>query len=308
MLLKLKYITLLLIIGVNTVCAQRVVFAPQWSAQAQFAGYYVAQAKGYYQSTGLETQIIHPSQSENAYSLLESGKAQIITLNLNQALHYISQGADLVNVMQTSQVNSQLLVGHIPLTNLASLGNRKLGVLSYIDFKLVQLITSKYGVKAQFVRYNGGVNVFLSKAVDACLMVSYNEFIQLAECGYRADSTHVMRLSDWGYDMPEDGVYVLRSYYEQNRETVRKFVEASKKGWDYTANHEKEALGVTMTHVKESRIATNEYHQGQMLREVLRLQKSPDTGERNYRLTEKSFESALSFIEPGMLKYSDFVK
>lgn len=288
--------------------AQRVVFTPQWSAQAQFAGYYVAQSKDYYKSEGLNVEIIHPPQSENAYALLKSGKAQFISLNLSQALHYFSQGADLVNVMQTSQVNSLLLVGHIPLPNIASLENRKLGVFSHIDSKLVRLITSKYGVSTQLIRFNNGVNVFLSKAVDVCLMGSYNEFIQLAECGYVVDSTHVMRLSDWGYDMPEDGVYVLRSYYEKNKETVRKFVKACKKGWDYTATHEVEALKITMNQITENQIMTNEYHQQQMLTEILRLQKSPETGERSYRLSEKSFQTALNIISPGMLKYDDFVK
>ena len=179
---------LLILLCITTAHAQTIAFAPQWSAQAQFAGYDVAQAEGYYQSAGIETQIIHPSQSKNACPLLESGKVQIIALNLSQALNYISQSIDLINVMKTSQLNSQLLMVHMPLPNIASLENRKLGVLSHLDSKLVRLITSKYGVKAQFVRYNGDANVFLSKAVDACLMVSYNEFIQLAECGYRVST------------------------------------------------------------------------------------------------------------------------
>lgn len=32
--------------------AQRIVFTPQWTPQSQFAGYYVAQEKGFYKEIG----------------------------------------------------------------------------------------------------------------------------------------------------------------------------------------------------------------------------------------------------------------
>ena len=31
---------------------ETIVFTPQWTAQAQFAGYYVAEAKGFYREAG----------------------------------------------------------------------------------------------------------------------------------------------------------------------------------------------------------------------------------------------------------------
>ncbi len=38
-------------------------FTPQWLPQAQFAGYYVAQKKGFYKAEGLDVKIVHPSPS-----------------------------------------------------------------------------------------------------------------------------------------------------------------------------------------------------------------------------------------------------
>ena len=40
--------------------SERIVFTPQWTPQSQFAGYYVAQAKGFYQEEGLEVVFDHP--------------------------------------------------------------------------------------------------------------------------------------------------------------------------------------------------------------------------------------------------------
>ena len=47
--------------------AQRIVFTPQWTPQSQFAGYYVAQEKGFYQEAGIEVIIKHPSASYSAF-------------------------------------------------------------------------------------------------------------------------------------------------------------------------------------------------------------------------------------------------
>ena len=50
--------------------AQRIVFTPQWTPQSQFAGYYVAQDKGYYKDAGVEVEIQHPSVSYSALNRL----------------------------------------------------------------------------------------------------------------------------------------------------------------------------------------------------------------------------------------------
>lgn len=41
--------------------AQKITFSPQWSAQSQFAGYYAALEKGFYDEAGLDVSIVHPS-------------------------------------------------------------------------------------------------------------------------------------------------------------------------------------------------------------------------------------------------------
>lgn len=302
----LSIIILLLIIGLHAK-AQTVIFTPQWDPQTQFAGYYVAAYNGFFKSEGLNVEIIHPARSENAYSYLKSGKSQFITLTLSQALDFRLHGADLVNIMQTGQVNSQILIGHCPLPNIAALQNKTIGVWSDLNIDLIKALMQKYKLKAKIVRFNSGVNLFLSKAVDVCIVSSYNEFLQLSECGYHIDPNNVMWLSDWGYNMPGDGLYTLRSYYEKHKDIVQKFVAASKKGWLYAASHHNQAIDITMKYVRANHVATNIYHQTKMLQEVLRLQISKNTGKRTFVLSRPSFDAAMNFISSKALKYSDFV-
>ena len=53
--------------------AQKITFSPQWSAQSQFAGYYAALEKGFYDEAGLDVSIVHPSNSYSSINMLKDG-------------------------------------------------------------------------------------------------------------------------------------------------------------------------------------------------------------------------------------------
>ena len=63
---------------------ETIVFTPQWTAQAQFAGYYVAEAKGFYREAGVKVKIEHPSATQPAMSRLRKNECQATTLQLCQ--------------------------------------------------------------------------------------------------------------------------------------------------------------------------------------------------------------------------------
>jgi len=82
----------------------------------------------------------------------------------------------------------------------------------------------------------------------------------------------------------EDGVYMTRSYYEQHRDQARRFAQASRKGWEYAAQHPDEALDIVMKYVNKEKIGTNRVMQQLMLKEVLRLQVDRESKKREFRL------------------------
>ncbi len=73
--------------------AQEIVFTPQWTAQAQFAGYYVAMEKGFFREAGVKVKIVHPSATSPAISSLKENECQATTLQLCQAMEISPQGA-----------------------------------------------------------------------------------------------------------------------------------------------------------------------------------------------------------------------
>ena len=128
------------------------------------------------------------------------------------------------------------------------------------------------------------VNLFVAGALDATLAMSYNEYYQLAQAGITMTDKNVYRFCDHGYNVQEDGVYMTRSYYEQHRDQARRFAQASRKGWEYAAQHPDEALDIVMKYVNKEKIGTNRVMQQLMLKEVLRLQVDRESKKREFRL------------------------
>lgn len=292
--------------------AQPIVITPKWTAQAQFAGYYIADKKGFYKEEGLDVRIVHPPVSESSFSVLQQGHSQLAVMNLSFALTARAAGAKVVNIMQTSQMNSLMLVSRTPLDGLASLQDRKIAVWNHLSEDLLKRLATHYNLKGDWIRFNSGVALFLSGAVDVCLIGSYNEYLQLFECGMKEDSVYFYRFSDYGYNLPEDGLYVTDAFYNENPETVKKIVQASIKGWKWANEHPEETLDIVMEEIRRNNVGTNRYHQRCMLEEILRLQTNQSSGECTYHLSQEGFNSASAILltsdEKDSIHYTDFVK
>ena len=262
---------------------ETIVFTPQWTAQAQFAGYYVAEAKGFYREAGVKVKIEHPLATQPAMSRLRKNECQATTLQLCQAMEIIDDGIPLVNILQTSMNNAMVIVsarGVDPLTQKGA----KVGVWSVGFGQLAFCMSIKDHLNYEWIRFAQNVNLFLSGALDATLAMSYNEYYQLVQAGIEMTDKNVYRFRDHGYNVQEDGVYITRDYYEKHRDQAKKFAEASRKGWEWAAEHPEEALDIVMQYVDAAHIATNRVMQRLMLNEVLNLQVDRESKKRDSRL------------------------
>ena len=263
--------------------APPLVFTPQWTAQAQFAGYYVAEVKGFYREAGIKVQIVHPSATQPAMSRLRENRCQATTLQLCQALEIVGDGMPLVNILQTSMNNAMVIVAAKDEDPLKHKGAR-VGIWSVGFGQLAICMSIMDHLNYEFIRFAQNVNLFVSGALDATLAMSYNEYYQLIQAGMKITDKNVYRFCDHGYNVQEDGVYMRRDYYEKHREQAHKFAQASRKGWEWAAQHPEETLDIVMQYVDRENIATNRIMQRLMLKEVLRLQIDRESKKREFRL------------------------
>lgn len=286
-----------------TITAQeRFVFTPQWTAQAQFAGYYVAQEKGFYKEAGINVEIVHPSVTQSAMSRMRKGESQATTLQLCQAMEVVDDGIPLVNILQTSMNNAMVIVSRRQKDPLTQIGAR-VGIWSAGFGQLAICMSIKDSLNYQWIPFASNLNLFVAGAIDATLAMSYNEYYQLKQTGMPMDENSVYRFCDHGYNVQEDGVYMKRDYYLTHKEEARKFAAASRRGWEWAAEHPDETLDIVMKYVRKNHIATNRVLQRLMLAEILRLQIDRESGKREFRLRKDMVQKASRLmVEQKMLK------
>ena len=208
-----------------------------------------------------------------------------------QAMEIIDDGIPLVNILQTSMNNAMVIVsarGVDPLTQKGA----KVGVWSVGFGQLAICMSIKDHLNYEWIRFAQNINLFLAGALDATLAMSYNEYYQLVQAGIKMTDKNVYRFRDHGYNVQEDGVYMTREYYQKHREQARKFAEASRKGWEWAAEHPEEALDIVMQYVDAAHIATNRVMQRLMLNEVLSLQVDRESKKREFRLRPDMVQKA----------------
>jgi NitT/TauT family transport system substrate-binding protein len=263
--------------------AQRIVFTPQWTPQSQFAGYYVAQEKGFYKEAGVEVDFQHPSVSYSALNRLMEGSSDIITTQLTQAMIAIDRGIPMAHVLQTSQKNGLVLLGRSDsIRTIEDLRKKKVGVWKAGFGELAYIMDAELRLGIKWIPFLEGTNLFISGAIDATLAMSYNEYLQIRVSGH--EDKIPIRLSDIGYDYPEDGLYVSLDFYRRYPEKVKAFVEASRKGWEWTHEHPEEALDIVMKWAEKEQVHTNRIFQRWMLEEILRLQCEEGERKPSFRL------------------------
>jgi NitT/TauT family transport system substrate-binding protein len=238
-----------------------------WVPQAQFAGYYVAHDVGIYQKHGLDVSIIPGGPNVSVSDCVKSGKADFGTTFLLNATKLHARGLPLVNIAQISRRSALMLVAKKSngIYGPEDLDGRKIGIYKE-DFSDVPLAFIK-AVQADvtIIPIATGIHIFLHGGTDVTNVMWYNEYHTILNCGYNPDELAIFYMSDYGFNVPEDGIYCLRSTYDANPEICKRVVEATIEGWRYAFDHPQEALDIVIAKMKAAHVPANLAHQQWML-------------------------------------------
>lgn len=285
-----------------------------WLPQCQFAGIYMAQAKGFYAEAGLEVEILHSTATYPSIEAIKEGNTDIITTWLTEALIARDSGIPLVNILQTSHRNSTMIISHKPIREISDLDGMKIGKWLNGFYETAICFALYNNLNIEWIPFPTDVNIFLSGAMDATLAMEYNEYFQVLMAGVDISPEQIIRLADVGFNIPEEGFYMTEEAYRKRPDAVRRFVEATKRGWDWVRQEENfnETIDYMMKMMREMNVSSSRVNQEHMLRVTLEAQKD-ENGNVPYTLPKKQYDTAIRMMVNSSLlfnpvDYTTFVK
>jgi len=242
----------------------KITLQSKWVAQAQFAGYYAAAAKGYYRQMGLDVTIKPGGPDIIPETAVAGGQAQFGIDWLPSLMSTRDKGVDLVNIAQVFTRSGLTLISWKD-TGINSVAKMKgktvanwLGGNEYEVFAAL----AKFGMDP--VKQKGvtifqqpfDMNFFMKRQVAAASAMTYNELAQVLEQKNpktgkltKLSDLNVIPMQKIGTGMLEDGIFTTGSYLKskQHQAIAKKFLAASFKGWIYCRDHWRDCVNIVLS-------------------------------------------------------------
>ena len=273
-----------LLLGGAARAADNLTVQLKWVVQAQFAGYYVAQAKGFYKDAGLNVTLKPGGPDIDPSQVLAAGGADVITEWMPAALAAREKGVPEVNIAQVFQRSGLELTCRKDsgIRTPADFKGKTLGVwfagneYPFLSWMAKLGYSTDGGPNGVTVLKQGfNVDPLLQKQAACISTMTYNEYWQLIEAGMKPSQLVVFKYQDEGVATLEDGLWTTESRIKDPamRSRLARFVKASMRGWEYAIAHQPEAVNIIMA--ADTSGALGAPHQTRQLAEIAKLIEGP---------------------------------
>ena len=260
--------------------ADQVTLQLKWVTQAQFAGYYVAEDKGFYDDENLDVTIKPGGPDIAPGQVIAGGGADVVIDWMPSALAARENGLPLVNIAQPFKSSGMMLTCRKDsgITSPQDFRGKTLGVwffgneypfLSWMSQLGIPTDGSANGVEVLKQGFN--VDPILQGQAACVSTMSYNEYWQIIDAGLSADDLVVFKYTDQGVATQEDGLYVLEENLNNPAfvDKMVRFVRASMKGWKWAEANPEAAAEIVLDN--DASGAQTKKHQVRMMGEVAKL-------------------------------------
>jgi len=240
---------------------KKVTLQLKWVTQAQFAGYYAAKKKGYYDEEGLDVNIKVGGPSITPEQVVLGKQADFGIDWLPSLLAARDTGQNLVNIGQvfTRSGMLELTWKDSGITSIGQMRGKSVGVWCCGNENELYAALNKNGMNPKkdvtIVNQPFNMDLLLKRQVDAAAAMTYNELAQVLETQnpktgklYQPSDLNIIKMEDAGTGMLEDGIFVRGDWIadKDNEETAKKFLAASFKGWIYCRDHVTECTQIVL--------------------------------------------------------------
>ncbi len=208
----------------------------KWLPQAQFVGFYMAKAKGYYADEGLDLTINPGGPNLLTENLVATGSDTFgLSGGTDSVFAAIEKGLPITCIGIAHQETPFVFVSKAdgPVQELADFQDASITTwftgANYVLYAMLAangLDRSSMNIQPQQV----SVTPFVDGQIDVVTATRYNEYYTLMS---RVGEENLKRFvpEDYGVSFPRDTLIVGNDWAAENPELVQGFVRASVKGW-----------------------------------------------------------------------------
>ena len=234
----------------------------QWLPQAQFAGYYVALDKGYFQEEGFDDVQVLPSGGDIVpQDALVAGDVDFAVAWVPKVLGTLeNQGVELTDIAQVFQKSGTTQVSwkDSNITSVDDFEGKRIGSWGFGNEWEIFAAMADKGLDASTVKITTqdfSMNALLDKDVDAAQAMTYNELAQLLETVnpatgklYTMDDINVISYEDTAGAMLQDAIWADTKRLSDDpayADAATRFLKAVTKGWVFARDNPTEAADIT---------------------------------------------------------------
>lgn len=275
----------------------------KWVTQAQFAGYYVALDKGFYEEENLNVTIKPGGPDIAPAQVIAGGGADVVLDWMPSALASREKGLPLVNIAQPFKSSGMMLTCRkdAGVETPADFKGKTLGVWFFGNEYPFLSWMSKLGYSTEggadgvtVLKQGFNVDPILQGQAACVSTMTYNEYWQIIDAGLKPEELVVFKYEDQGVATLEDGMYVMEEKLADPvfADKMVRFVRASMKGWKYAEANPDEAAMIVLDN--DASGAQTEAHQKRMMGEVAKL-----TAGSNGALDPADYERTVASLLAG---------
>jgi NitT/TauT family transport system substrate-binding protein len=244
----------------------------KWLPQTQFAGFYVAQAKGYYKDEGIDLTINPGGPNLLTENLVASGTDTFgLSGGTDSVFAARAKNLPIICIGVAHQLTPFVFVSKKdgPVKTLEDFRGRNVTTWftgsNYVLFGMLadkNIAQKEVKIQPQQV----SVTPFVNGDVDVVTATWYNELDTL-KTRMGAENLRLFVAEDYGITFPRDTLITSETVAKENPELVKAFLRATLRGWKDAVNDPKNAVDTVMKVAPTLERA----HQEAMLTEATRL-------------------------------------
>ena len=238
---------------------KKVTFMLSWAPDTNHIGVYVAKNKGYFKQVGLDVDIVAVAQA-GAEQAVNNGMADFALSNLTNAGMYTTKGAKIKQVMQVQQKPSAIwcsLASNKDIKSPKDFDGKTFATFgSNESDAVIRRMIQTDGGKGTFDKVTVGTSTFQtlsSKKADFGGFYATWEGVQADMYGPKLNC---FTEPDYGVPGNADTIGVITNdkTISSNPDLVRKFVQATKKGYEYAYSHPDDAAAILVKEAPDANL------------------------------------------------------